>query len=68
MYHDHIVVPALLRQKVLSALHPAHQGVLAIERRARAVVFLPGMTNDIQCVRDVCVYRSRNASSQAAPH
>ena len=39
-----------------------------MERRARAAVFWPGMTNDIQCVRDVCVYCSGNAPSQAASY
>ena len=66
-HHDRIVVPASLRQKVLSALHAAHQRVSAMERRARAVVFWPGMTNHIQCARYVCVSCSRNALSQAAP-
>ena len=67
LYHDRIVLPASHRQKVLSTIHAAHQEVSAMERRARAVVFWPGMMNDGRCVRDVCVYCSRNAPSQTAP-
>ena len=38
-----------------------------MERRARATVFWPGMTKDIQAVRSSCVHCNRNAPSQAAP-
>ena len=47
LYNDRVVVPASLRHIVLSALHAAHQGTSAMERRARATVFWPGMTRDI---------------------
>ena len=66
LYYDRIVIPLSLRRKVLSILHSAHQGVSAIERRARATVFWPGMTKDIRAVRSSCVYCNRNAPSQAA--
>ena len=67
LYYDRIVIPLSLRRKVLSILHFAHQRVSATERRARATVFWPGMTIDIQVVRSSCVYCNRNAPSQAAP-
>ena len=54
LYYDRIVIPLSLRRKVLSILHSAHQGVSAMERRARATVFWPGMTKDIQAVRQEC--------------
>ena len=38
-----------------------------MQRRARAIVFWPGMTNDIHRIRNSCVYCNRNSSSQAAP-
>ena len=37
-----------------------------MERQARAVVFWPDMTNDIQYVQDVCIFCSRKVPSQAA--
>ena len=67
LYNDRVVVPASLRHIVLSALHAAHQGTSAMERRARATVFWPGMTRDIHDVRNSCAHCNRNAPSQAAP-
>ena len=66
LYKDRVVVPVSLRHSVLSALHAAHQGVSAMERRARSTVFWPGMTHDIYNVRYNCAYCNRNAPSQAA--
>ena len=67
LYYDRIVIPLSLRCKVLSILHSAHQRVSAMERRARATVFWPGMTKDIQAVCSSCVHCNRNAPSHAAP-
>lgn len=47
MYRNRVVIPSSLRGRVLQFLHSAHQGVSAMESRARAIVFSPGMTNDI---------------------
>jgi len=60
-------MPVSLRCRVLSTLHAAHQGVSAMERRARATMFWPGMTSDVHHVRDSCAYCNHNAPSQAAP-
>ena len=65
MYHDRVVVPHSLRKLVLEGLHAAHQGVSTMERRAQAIVFWPGMTNDIQQVRDSCSHCNTTAPSQA---
>ena len=67
LYNDRIVVPVSLRPIVLSALHAAHQGLSAMERRALATVFWPGMTRAIHYIRDSCAHCNRNAPSQAAP-
>ena len=66
MYRDRVVVPPDLRAEVLKTLHAAHQGVSTMERRARATIFWPGMTHDINMKRASCVYCNRNAPSQAA--
>ena len=47
LYHDKVAIPTSLRSRVLQILHSAHQGVLAMESRARAIVFWPGTTKDI---------------------
>ena len=66
MYQDRVVVPTSLRGTVGHLLHAAHQGVSMMESRARAIVFWPGMSQDIQNVRDACLHCCRNAPSQAA--
>ena len=66
MYRDRIVVAVSLRGTVLKALRAVHQRVSAMERRARATVFWPGMTQDISNIRNSCVHYNRNAPSQAA--
>ena len=65
LYQDRVVVPESLRKSVLSNLHSAHQGVTAMESRAQAIVFWPGLTLDIQKTRENCYDCNRNAPSQA---
>ena len=66
LYNDRVVIPPSLRNKVLSTLHAAHQGVSSMERRARATVFWPGMSNDIKSTRQQCLHCNRAAPSQPA--
>ncbi|KAK3702077.1 hypothetical protein QZH41_014766 [Actinostola sp. cb2023] len=66
LYHDRVVVPPSLRYGVLQHLHAAHQGTSAMEQRARAIVYWPGMSKDIQNTRERCADCHRNAPSQAA--
>ena len=49
-----VVIPPALRNIVLQILHAAYQGVSAMESRARAIVFWPGLTDDIRATRDSC--------------
>ena len=44
LYNDRVVIPPQLRHQVLCTLHAAHQGVSAMERRARATVPWPAGT------------------------
>jgi len=64
LFNDRVVVPPSLRQKVLHALHSAHQGISGMEARARATVFWPGMGEDIRLTRSNCVKCNQNAPSQ----
>ena len=66
MYQDRAVIPKSLRPAVLDSLHAAHQGTSAMQMRAQAIVFWPGMTNDILEKRNQCQECNRNAPSQAA--
>ena len=65
MYQDRAVIPPTLRKLIVHGLHAAHQGVASMERRAKSIVFWPGMTNDIHQVRAQCTSCNINAPSQA---
>ena len=64
IYDDRVVVPPSLRPTVLATLHSAHQGVSTMGVRARSIVFWPGMTNDIERIRQSCADCVKNAPSQ----
>ena len=65
LYKDRAIIPSSLRSTILKTLHSAHQGVLAMGSRARAIVFWPGISQDIEKIRDDCVVCNRHAPSQA---
>ena len=65
MYQDRVVVPKSLRASVLDSLHAAHQGVAAMQLRAQAIVFWPGISLDIEHKRSSCHDCNRNSPSQA---
>ena len=61
MYRDRAVIPESLRSIVLKFLHSAHQGVTLMQSRAKSIVFWPGMTREIQLVRNNCHTCNKNA-------
>jgi len=66
MYKGRVVIPPRLRRIVLDNLHAAHQGVTAMMTRADSSIFWPGITTEIQEVRNRCRHCDRMAPSQ--PH
>ena len=64
IYNGRVVVPPSLRPIVLDVLHSAHQGASTMALRARATVFWPGMTEDIEHRRQSCSDCIRHAPSQ----
>ena len=65
MYQDRVVIPKVLRSTVLKNLHAAHQGVSSMQERASAIMFWPGMSEDIYYTRAKCADCNINAPSQA---
>ena len=63
IYNDRLVIPPSLRPNVIATLHAAHQGVSSMISRAETSVFWPGITKDIQDVRERCHHCNRNAPS-----
>ena len=64
LYKNRVVVPPTLREQILENLHSAHQGVSSMVSRAQASVFWPGISSDIQRIRDKCFHCNRIAPSQ----
>ena len=65
-YRDRIVVPAALREQVLSGIYAAHQGVSGMGGRIDETVFWPGINADILRTRGSCIKCIREAPSQPA--
>ena len=51
---DRVVVPVCMRQGVLQQLHSAHQGVAKMKERASADYWWPGISADIERLRENC--------------
>ena len=68
MLGERVVVPQRLRKEVLQSLHAAHQGVTQMTARAAAAVFWPGISADIQRLRDDCQTCGKIAPSQRDTH
>ena len=49
-----IVIPSELRASIKKRLHSAHLGCESMKRRARGIVFWPGMAHDIKQLADSC--------------
>ena len=58
------MIPPTLRGEVLTALHAAHQGVSSMITKAEASVFWPGITSDINNIRNTCQACNRMTPSQ----
>ncbi|XP_028411140.1 uncharacterized protein K02A2.6-like [Dendronephthya gigantea] len=49
-----VIIPVTLRKEMLEKIHKAHQGADSSIRRAREVLFWPGMSADIRPCCDAC--------------
>lgn len=65
MFKDRIVIPPSLREKTLSLLHSAHQGVEGMKARAANSIYWPGLNVAIRQKRENCNICNRIAPSQA---
>ena len=51
---NRIVIPKNLRPNILKKLHTGHWGINRTTRRARDIVFWPGITKDIEKIISTC--------------
>jgi hypothetical protein len=60
-----ILIPPQLRPEIVQSLHAAHQGIGSMCERAKAGVYWPGITKDIETARANCTSCDRIMPSQA---
>ena len=60
-----VIIPPSLQDEVLQSLHAAHQGTSAMNERAKAGVYWPGITKNIEHTRMSCTNCHRIAPSQS---
>ena len=69
---EKIIVPQCLRQDMLFRIHEGHLGEEKSKERARAVLFWPGMTKDIEDTVSKCAtclrFRRSNQKEPLIPH
>jgi hypothetical protein len=65
-YKERLVIPEVLREGVLAAIHATHQGVTGMSWRIDETVFWPGIATDIIRTRGTCMTCVREAPSQPA--
>ena len=63
---DRVVLPHMLRDRVLSTLHSAHQGTTSMRLRAERSMFWPNMATDIADMRNSCTSCDAAFPSQSA--
>ena len=66
LYKERVIIPASLRSEVLEALHSSNGGISSMTARASSSVWWPGITADIERVRQNCSSCDRVAPSQPA--
>ena len=61
---DRIVIPTSMRKEVKQKAHAGHMGINACIRRARDLVFWPGMSKEIRQLVESCETCARHANKQ----
>ena len=49
-----MIVPKAMRLGILSRIHSSHQGIASCLRKAKDIVFCPGMNSEIKAVVERC--------------
>jgi len=67
-----VIVPKAMRPEMLSRIYSSHQGVASCLRKAKDIVFCPGMNSEIKALVKRCStcaeFQARNASQPIQSH
>ena len=64
LYKERVVIPTELRGKAIALLHESHQGVEKSKSRAKAVMFWPGMGQQIENSVEKCAICLKHRNQQ----
>lgn len=69
---ERLIVPAAMRMEMLQCIHESHFGIENCRRRAREVLFWPGMSQNISEIVNscdvCCTYQKRQTKEPLHPH
>ena len=67
-----VIVPKAMRSEILSRIHSSHQGIVSCLRKAKDIVFWPGMNSEIRALVERCSicaeFQAKNASQPMQSH
>ena len=63
---NQIIVPKCLQSEMLSRIHESHQGIVKTKRRARGVLFWPGMNSQTEDAISICAVCAEFRKAQPA--
>ena len=67
-----VVVPSVLRYRMLEIIHEGHLGIEKCKARAREILFWPGMTREIEDRSKTCTlclrFSRKNQKEPLMPH
>ncbi|GFT56856.1 retrovirus-related Pol polyprotein from transposon opus [Nephila pilipes] len=70
--NEKLIVPYSLRKDMLKLIHKAHFGIEKCKKRAREIMYWPGMNSDIETVVSECVicekFKKANSKELLKPH
>ncbi|GFX92973.1 uncharacterized protein K02A2.6 [Trichonephila clavipes] len=70
--NEKLILPYSLRKDMLQLIHEAHFGIEKCKKRAREIIYWPGMNCDIETLVSLCVIREKfkkaNSKEPLKPH
>ena len=67
LYRNRILVPEMLRKRVMEMLHDSHKGIVAMKAEARSFVYWPNMDQDLEQITSNCESCLTNLTHKAIP-
>ena len=70
--NQRVIVPKAMRSEILSRIHSSHEGIVSCSKKAKDIVFWPGMNSEIKALVERCTvcaeFQAKNASQLMQSH